>query len=125
MPMSATPKLLADENFPIPSVHMLREHGVDVLAVVETCPRASDTSILQLACEQNRWIATYDRDYGELVFKHGLRSPPAILFFRQDAFPATRAASLILNLLSRANELVGHLVVVGERSLRLRKLPAE
>jgi len=119
----AMPRLLADENFPLPSVRMLREHGLDVLAVVEACPRASDTGILQLACDQGRWIATYDRDYGELVFRQGLRSPPAILFFRQEPFPATRAAGLILNLLSREAELAGHLVVVGERSLRLRKLP--
>lgn len=123
MPARATLKLLADENVPLPSIRMLREHGLDVLAVIEACPRASDTSILQFACDQGRWIATYDRDYGELVFKHGLRSPPAILFFRQEPFPATRAASLILNLLSREAELTGHLVVVGERSLRLRKLP--
>lgn len=123
MASSAVPGLLADENFPVPSVRALREHGIDVLAVTEVCPGASDTEILALACEQARWIATYDRDYGELAFKHRLQSPPAILYFRQEPFPATRAADLILQLISRPEEIVGHLVVVGEKSLRLRRLP--
>jgi predicted nuclease of predicted toxin-antitoxin system len=123
MPASAAPKLLVDENFPIPSVRVLRRHGIDVLAVIETCPRASDTAILALACEQGRWIATYDRDYGELVFKYRLQPPPAILYFRQEPFPASRAADLILQLLEQAEEIIGHLVVVGEASLRLHKLP--
>lgn len=123
MEPSAAPRFLADENVPLPAVRMLRTHGIDVLAVVETCPRAPDTAVLQLACDQERWIATYDRDYGELVFKCRLPSPPAIVLFRQGPFPATRAATQILGLLERVDELVGHLIVVGERSLRLHKLP--
>lgn len=117
------PRLLADENFPLPSVRILREHGLDVLAVVETCPSAADTEILRLACDQGRWVATYDRDYGELVFRHRLPAPPAILLFRQASFPATWAAEQLLRLLSRVSELEGHFVVVGERSLRLHRLP--
>lgn len=123
MPALATPRLLADENFPLPSVRLLRDHGVDVLSVAETCRRASDTAILRVACDQARWIATYDRDYGELVFKCRLPAPPAILYFRQGQVPATRAAEQVLALLGRAAELAGHLVVVGEHSLRLHKLP--
>ena len=123
MASPVVPKLLADENFPAPSVRALRDRGFDVLAVTEACPKASDTEILALACAQDRWIATYDRDYGELVFKHRLQSPPAILYFRQEPFPATRAADLILQLISQPEEIAGHLVVVGERSLRLRRLP--
>lgn len=121
---SSRPKLMADENFPVPSIRALRGHGIDVLAVMEKYPRASDTRILELAREQGRWIATYDRDYGELVFRHRLPPPAAILYFRQEPYPATRAADLILGLLPQAGEIAGHLVVVGERSLRMHKLPA-
>lgn len=123
MASPAVPKLLADENVPMPSIRVLREHGIDVLAVTEVCPGASDIEVLALACEQGRWIASYDRDYGELVFKHHLQAPPAILYFRQGPVPATRAADLILQLILRPEEIVGHLVAVGERSLRLRRLP--
>lgn len=118
------PRLLADENFPMPAIRALRGRGVDVLAIQETCPSARDIEVLAMACDQKRWLATYDRDYGELVFRRDLRPPPAILYFRQEPFPATRAADLIVPLLERAGELEGYLVVVGEHSLRLHKLPA-
>lgn len=117
-------RLLANENFPMPSIRLLRSRGVDVLAVVETCPATDDATIMALAREQSRWLVTYDRDYGELVFKRNVLPPPAILYFRQEPFPATRAATLILPLLDTPGEINGFLVVVGEQSLRRHKLPA-
>lgn len=116
--------MLANENFPAASIRLLREHGVDVLAIGESCPGARDPQVLDLACAQQRWLLTYDRDYGELVFRRKLPAPPAILYFRQEPYPATRAAVLTLPLLERAREIEGFLVVVGEKSLRMHELPA-
>lgn len=117
------PALLADENIPLPSVRLLRAHGVDVLAAVETCPHASDAEILQRARAQCRWLVTFDRDFGQLVFRRRLPPPPAVLYIRQGRASATHAGDLILELLARADELAGCLVVVGGRSLRVRRLP--
>ncbi len=117
------PTFIANENFPGPSIRRLRELGFDITAVIEHCPAASDAEIMALARREHRWLLTYDRDYGELVFKRGLEPPPAILYFRQEPFPATRAADLVLSLLDQAEELEGYLVVVGERSLRRHRLP--
>jgi predicted nuclease of predicted toxin-antitoxin system len=118
------PKLLADENFPMPSVRRLRDEGIDVVAVIEDCPAASDSDILLRAREEGRWLVTYDRDFGELVFRAGHPPPPAILYFRQEPRPATRAAELILLLMLRAEEVAGHLVSVGDDSFRFRPLPS-
>lgn len=38
---------LADENFPIASVRLLRTSGLDVVAVIEESPGISDAEILQ------------------------------------------------------------------------------
>ena len=67
---------------------------------------------------------TYDRDYGELVFSRGLPSPPAIVYLRQEAYPPSRPADLLRNLLARPEQVEGYFVVVGERSIRKRRLPA-
>lgn len=114
------PRLLANENVPIPAIKLLRDRSVDVLSIAESFKAMIDTDVLRLAREQGRWLLTYDRDYGALVFERKLPPPPAILLFRQEPFPATRAAELVLPLLETPESIEGHFVVVGERSIRHR-----
>jgi predicted nuclease of predicted toxin-antitoxin system len=72
--------LLANENFPVPAIRKLRVAGVDVVAVIETMRSASDQVVMAYARREQRWIVTFDRDYGDLIFREGLLPPPAILF---------------------------------------------
>lgn len=121
--MARSPRLLANENIPRPAILHLRRAGLDVLSIAETLPAGSDQVVLALARAQGRWLLTYDRDYGELVFRRGLPAPPAILYFRQEPFPATRVADLVLPLLELGAEIEGYFVVVGEHNLRRNRLP--
>lgn len=117
------PPLIVNENFPAPSVRLLRDRGFDVLAVQETMPGASDERVLAAAHESGRWLVTFDRDYGELVFSKRQAPPPAILYLRQEPIPSTRPAERVMELLAAPESLAGHLLVVTERSVRLRRLP--
>lgn len=76
------PPLLTDENFPAPSVAYLRAAGFDVVSVTEYRPGISDTEVLNLAVAQARWLITFDRDYGELVFAQQQAHPIALLYLR-------------------------------------------
>lgn len=80
--------LLANENFPVPAIRKLRAAGVDVVAVIEIMPSVSDRELMAYARPEQRWIVTFDRDYGDLVFREGLLPTPAILFFRQEPLSA-------------------------------------
>ena len=66
------PRLLANENFPAPSIQLLRERGYDVAAVAERGGSMADSEIMALAKADARLIVTFDRDYGELIFGRGL-----------------------------------------------------
>jgi len=110
--------LLANENFPVPAIRKLRANGVDVVAVGEIMPAASDLDVLAFARREGRWIITFDRDYGDLVFRQGLPPPPAILYFRQEAYPPDRPADLVLAMLSEPQLAQGFLVVLSERGVR-------
>jgi predicted nuclease of predicted toxin-antitoxin system len=59
------PRLLANENFPAPSIRLLRDGGYDVTAVAESGASLADSDVLELAVTEKRWIVTFDRDYGE------------------------------------------------------------
>jgi predicted nuclease of predicted toxin-antitoxin system len=117
------PPLIVNENFPVPSLDALRRQGVDVLAVRESMSGASDQDVLAKARETGRWLVTFDRDYGELVFVRNLPAPPAILYLRQEPVPPARAAEWVLELLARPETALGYLVVVGEHAIRRRPLP--
>lgn len=71
-------KLLANENFPAPAIRKLREAGRDVVAVREAMPSASDKAVMDFARREQRWDITFDRDYGDLIFREGLPPPPVI-----------------------------------------------
>lgn len=115
--------ILANENFPAPAIRKLRAGGVDVVAVSETMPAVSDKEVLAFARRAQRWIVTFDRDYGDLIFREGLLPPPAILFFRQEPYPPDRPADLVLAMISQPQQAEGCLVVISERNIRRKHFP--
>ncbi|RFP65758.1 hypothetical protein D0N36_07450 [Hymenobacter lapidiphilus] len=68
---------LADDNFPYPSVRFLRAAGLDVYSIQESAASVADTEVMALAGQLNRTILTFDRDYGELIYRFNHR-PPAV-----------------------------------------------
>ena len=121
--MTGAAKLLANETFPGPAVRLLREKGADVLWASESMAGAPDVEVLVRARAECRWLLTYDRDYGELVFSRGLPPPPAIVYLRQEAYPPPRPAELILQLMAEPECVEGLFLVVSERAIRVRRLP--
>ena len=94
-----TPKLLANENFPLPAVRLLRAGGVDIETVLDVMPAASDEEVLAYARCERRWIVTFDRDYGDLVFRKGM-PPPAVVYLRQEAYSPEKPAELVQAILA-------------------------
>lgn len=114
--------ILADENFDAPLVAWLRGQGHVVLWMPEYAPGVEDTDILQLARAQQRVVITFDRDFGDLIFRQGVRPPGVILLrFR------IRCASELLSAFQEAWPTVeprapGHFTVVSHGNVRIRPL---
>lgn len=72
-------KWLADENLPAASVHALRNAGWDVLHVRDELAGIPDVEVLLLAEREKRALLTFDRDFGELVFRRGMAAPEAVV----------------------------------------------
>ncbi len=119
------PRLLANENFPAPSVRHLRDSGYDVASVAEGSGGLDDRTVLALAEAEQRWIVTFDRDYGELIFARGLAAPPAVILCKMRSYRADDPGRLVVGLLESGSDLEGHFVVVDESGLRRRPLPAK
>jgi predicted nuclease of predicted toxin-antitoxin system len=112
---------LANENFPKPSISMLREKGFAVRSIQEEFPGISDNQVIKVALEDNLIILTFDSDYGELIFKYAKENPPAVLYFRDKGHSPEFAGSALLSLLEKKEvNLSDAFTVVEINSIRQR-----
>jgi predicted nuclease of predicted toxin-antitoxin system len=117
-------RFLANENFPVYSVHWLRRSGHDVAAVIEDSPGASDGDVLQRAVLERRIILTFDRDYGELVYRRARLAPAGVVYFRFNPLSPEEPAECLLQLLSVQGLSLQDRFTVAERGrVRQRPLP--
>ncbi len=112
---------LANENFPRPSTIILREKGFSIKSIQEDSPGISDEEVIKIALEFNLIILTFDRDYGELIFKYSKDNPPSVVFFREKGNTPDFAGLTLINLLEETKiSLSGAFTVVEDKSIRQR-----
>ncbi len=114
---------LANENFPFPSIALLKKQGYEVLSICESHSGISDEKALQIAVEQQLIILTFDSDYGELIFKYQKEAPPSVIYFRHKGFNPIDVANILLELLkSKSFEFQDKFTVIEQDPIRQRLL---
>ena len=79
--------------------------------------------MLARAVTAQRWIITFDRDYGNLIFARGLTAPPAVILFRLRSYRPDAPGWLLAGLIESGNAFQGYFVLVDEAGFRKRPLP--
>jgi predicted nuclease of predicted toxin-antitoxin system len=115
-------RFLANENFPYPSTLLLRQAGHDVICIAELFPSWKDRQVLEYAVREARIILTFDRDYGEMLFRFQLTPPPAVVYFRQKGSGPEAAGQRLSEYLRVGRELTGFFTVLDEEGVRQRHL---
>ena len=78
---------------------------------------------MRTAAEENRTIITFDRDYGELIYKYGFRPPAGVIYLRMQNYQPEEPAELLLKLLNNPSfEFAGLFTVADEKSIRQRRI---
>jgi predicted nuclease of predicted toxin-antitoxin system len=115
---------LADENVPRATIRLLREAGIDVRSAAEEIPGAPDAEVLELARSEDRLLLTFDRDFGELIYRRQHKSPPAVVYLRFVPATPEEAALVFRNLHQHSEiELTGRFTIVMRDQVRQRPLP--
>jgi predicted nuclease of predicted toxin-antitoxin system len=117
-------KWLADENFPLPSFHILQSKGFDIKHIGIDNPSVEDQNVIAVAIDQNRIILTFDSDFGELVFRYGFL-PPGVIYFRLTGFTPTHPAFVLTKLPETEYSFDGFFTIVGNDSIRQRLILAK
>ena len=114
-------KLLANENFPHASVIYLSSKGYDIKAIGVHNMSISDKEVMEIAIEEERTILTFDRDYGELIFKYAYTPPMGVIYLRLEDYGPEDPAKIIEYLFSNKEfETLRKLTVVDYDSIRQR-----
>jgi len=114
---------LANENFPLFSIRLLRNAGYTVASVIEDSPGARDYDVLKRASEKNSIILTFDRDYGELIYRCRSFFPGGVVYFRFDPSTPEEPAEILLNILGKKKiSLPGKFTVIERDRIRQRTL---
>ena len=112
-------KFLADENFPLTSVLVLEQAGFDIKSIIKELPGISDDEVINLAIKENRTLITFDRDFGELIFKKGYQPRSGIIYLRwEDYLPDEPGEYLKAILLASEIEFENKLTVVTRNNIR-------
>ncbi len=116
-------RLCANENLPEDCVLRLRQDGHDVLWIREIAPGSPDADVLARAHAENRLLITFDKDFGELVFRHGSKASHGIVLFRIAQPSAGAVVARVAAVLASRDDWSGHFSVVEETAVRMRPLP--
>ena len=78
--------------------------------------------MLALARKEGRWLVTFDRDYGELLFARNHEPPPAVILLRVPSYRPDEPAAWLEYLLIEPENLLGRFTVFTGKSVRSRPL---
>jgi len=114
-------KLLANENFPLTSVQILKESGYDIIYIGTDFSGILDSEVMQIAIAEMRTILTFDRDYGELIFRKGFKPAKGVIYLRWNDFKPDEPGNYLRDLFVKGEfNFDGKLTVISENTIRQR-----
>lgn len=115
-------RFLADENFPGEAIRQLAARGHDVVSIGAVAPGMADADVVAWAAREGRIIVTFDKDFGELVWRAGLPPSAGIVLFRVPMPPAGNAGADLATLIDQRADWAGHFSVIDPGRVRMRPL---
>lgn len=115
-------RLCANENLGAAAVERLRQAGHDVLWILESAPGSADAAVLAIAQQEQRLLLTFDKDFGNLVYRCGASASSGIVLFRIPQTSAGQVAERICAILESRTDWCGHYSVVDQDTIRMRPL---
>ena len=113
-------KFLVDECTGIWVSKKLAQMGFDAVSVIESMKGASDEEVLQKAVKENRVVITNDKYFGRLA---GFNKLPGIILLRlKDESIENKVKIVSFILASHSNSVLGNIMIVSEKKIRVRRI---
>ncbi len=96
----------------------LRDQGHEVVHAAIDHSGAKDAALLEIARRENRILLTFDRDFGELLFRRRLAPPRGVVLFRLGRLSASARRIVVRSFFESDSELAGCFTVVVPGEIR-------
>ncbi len=114
-------QFLANENFPYPGIELLRQQGHIVISILEDAKSISDEEVIKIAVVKNLTILTFDKDYGEIIFRYSYQNPPSVIYFKAKGNSPLEAATVLLYQIEMGINFSDRFTIVDKENIRQRK----
>lgn len=114
-------RFLADENFPFAALAGLRDLGYDVSSIAQSHAGATDEEVAAICDREGRVLLTFDKDFGDLVFRRGLSSGSSVLLLRVTPEPGL-VVQVIHSVVETGILTAGVFCVAARDRVRVRRL---
>jgi len=111
-------RFIADENVPKESVDLLKKNGIDIVSVTDFAFGISDEAILDLAYKNARIVITFDKDFGQLIFKQK-RKTKGLILLRFTPQSPQHIAKRIQQVLATNIKMENHVTTVKKDTIRV------
>ncbi len=115
-------RFLSDAHISVEMVAMLRDLGHDCVDSSAIPPRMLDVDVLRIAANDGRVMVTSDKDFGELVFVHGIACPGVVLIRVALADESERVANVRSVWPTVMSRLPGSFVTITTSGVRARPI---
>ncbi len=114
-------KWVADECVDAEVVSRLRDAGHEVYYIAEASPGVQDDEVLRLAEAQAAVLLTYDKDFGELVFRQRKATHGVVLARLPGLSASAKADVVAVAVAMHGEEFVESFTVVTDKLVRIRR----
>ncbi len=116
------PKLIVvDECVEYEIVLQLRQDNVPVLSIMESYSGIKDIQVLSITVDNNAFLHTEDKDFGELVFRLQLPHKGILLVrFPNNYDPDLKAEKVVKTIIQKFEEMDNRFSVLDENKIRIR-----
>lgn len=114
--------IIIDENVDQILIGRLTDKNYKIISIKEYKRGISDREVIELAKLEKGLIITEDKDFGELVFSHGIKDC-SVIFLRYNKMDFDLIENNILKVLEEYYENPGHyFITITKRKIRIRKI---
>jgi predicted nuclease of predicted toxin-antitoxin system len=114
--------IIIDENVENYWIDLLLNKGFEVLSISRNYPQLPDRGVIEIAKEKKGILLTEDKDFGELVFAHGIRGL-TVIFLRYDQPQYHLIENQVLQTISKFYESEEHFfITIKKDGVRVRKI---
>lgn len=114
-------KFIANENIPLEVVQRLQKEGLEFMRIDEVQKGMSDEKVTELAQKIGGVLITFDKDFGELVFKKR-KKVDGIILLRIKPRSIDYVIDRIQKLLISGIELKGKFIIIEDDKIRVREI---